>query len=148
MKCHPCTWSLRAEQGTLPWRRMLRLDTPAGTRTPLRGRGHWREGEQRAPGQGEERPRPFPTGDGSCEHLSGIPIFLLFWNNLSLQKRYRNSTKNCHTPFTQILQMLTFHYIHFIFFFSIHTHNLFFLNHLRVNCRPLNNSVCISRTFS
>lgn len=93
-----------------------------------------------APTSAEEQRRPLPTGDWSCGLLAGIPIFFLSWNNVSRWKRYRNSTKNCQIVFTQIAQMFILYYIHVIIFLSLHI--LFFpLNHLRVQCRPLDQCV-------
>lgn len=80
------------------------------------------EMEQRGSHQAEEQLRPL-----NRRLTTWAPFrvtYCLFIFNLSLQKRCRNSTKNCHTPFTQMPQMLMF-YICFIIFFSRQT-NAFF----------------------
>lgn len=95
-------------------------------------------------GVGEQR-RPLPTGDWSCGLLAGIPIFFLYWNNVSRWKRCRNSTKNCQTVFAKIAQMFIFYYIHVIIFLSLHT--LWFSPESFAGTVQAPRSVCNSRVL-
>lgn len=147
MKCHPCTWPRQSgpsDQGRAPH---LRRETDGALHPcmdPRMEEKRGREVEWRgAPTSAEEQQRPLPTGGWSCGLLAGIPTFFLSWNNISRWTRCRNSTKNCQIVFTQIRPNVHL-LLHSCYHFSLYTHVcflVFFLNHLRVQCRPLDQCV-------